>query len=290
MRAWVTGFWLLASVAWPGTALAQGSPQQVYAIVVDSDGWPVRGLGSEDFSLRDGSVRQAVVGAEPATSPLWIAIVVRGFEASDRPAVRRAIDAIATTVRSQAAGSHVGVMRPRASGGSEWLDVTSGVGENTLDATTGPSGSLTDSIDEACSALRAAPTDRRAVITLLHRRSDDGVVSMNGLLTDALFQASAALWTVEVPASSSGAPAQGPAAPARGAKLDDVLTEATAFSGALRERVADAAGLEPMATRVARLLLAQYIVTYLWPNPMLSQFSIATRHDRGDVLVPAWAR
>jgi hypothetical protein len=41
---------------------------------------------------------------------------------------------------------------------------------------------------------------------------------------------------------------------------------------------------------VANLILAQYVVTYLWPNPMLSTFSIATRHDRGDVLVPAWAR
>jgi len=72
--------------------------------------------------------------------------------------------------------------------------------------------------------------------------------------------------------------------------LDDVLNDATKFSGALRERVSDAAGLTPMAERVGHCLFVQYIVTYLWPNPMLSTFSIATRHDRGEVLVPAWAR
>jgi hypothetical protein len=80
-----------------------------------------------------------------------------------------------------------------------------------------------------------------------------------------------------------------PPAPAAGsARLDDVLNDATKFSGALRERVSDAAGLTPMAERVGHFLFVQYIVSYLWPNPMLSTFSIATRHDRGEVLVPAW--
>ena len=49
-----------------------------------------------------------------------------------------------------------------------------------------------------------------------------------------------------------------------------MLNDATKFSGALRERVSDAAGLTPMAERVGHFLFVQYIVTYLWPNPMLS--------------------
>ena len=150
------------------------------------------------------------------------------------------------------------------------------------------SGSIVDAIGDACAALRNAPTDRRAVVTILKRRSDDAVVKLSGLVTDTLFNAGAALWTIELPPASAGSP---PPAPAAGsAKLDDVLNDATKFSGALRERVSDAAGLTPMAERVGHCLFVQYIVTYLWPNPMLSTFSIATRHDRGEVLVPAWAR
>ncbi|MFI5179575.1 MAG: hypothetical protein ACHQO8_13475 [Vicinamibacterales bacterium] len=289
VRAWarVLAVALVVSAAWPAAVSAQGSPQQVYAIVVDSDGLPVRGLSAEDFSLRDGSVRQAVIGAEPATNPLWIAVIVRGFDAQDRAVLRGAIEAMATALRSQS-GSHIGVMHPRAAGGPEFVDVTSGLAESAWnDVLAGQTSPVTAGIAEACAVLHSAPTDRRAVVTLIRRHVDDAVVPMTGLLTDALFQSSAALWTVEIPAAAG---AVGASPTATGVKLDDVLTDATKFSGALRERAPDAAGLAPMATRVAHLLLAQYIVSYLWPNPMLSQFSIATRHDRGDVLVPAWAR
>ncbi len=277
-----------ALAALPASARAQGSPQQVYAIVVDSEGWPVRGLSAEDFSLRDGSVRQAVLGVEPATNPVWTAVVVRGFDRTDAPAVRRAVEALAKTTRTGAAGSRTGVMRAAASG-SAWTEVTPEITDaawETLIA--GGSGSIADAVAEACAALRDAPTDRRAVVLILKRKSDDGLVKVNGLLTDNLFNVGAALWTIELPGTAPAATAA--AAPAGSAKLDDVLNDATKFSGALRERVNDAAALTPMAERVGHFLFVQYIVTYLWPNPMLSTFSIATRHDRGDVLVPAWAR
>jgi hypothetical protein len=280
---------LCASVAGvPATARAQGSPQQVYAIVVDSDGWPVRGLSAEDFSLRDGSVRQAVLGVEPATNPVWTAVVVRGFDRAEFPAVRRAIEALAKNTRTGAAGSRTGVMRAAASG-STWTEVTPEMSDAAWDALlSASSGPVIDAIGGACAALRGAPTDRRAVVTILKRRSGDAPVKLNGLLTDELFNAGAALWTIELPGPPGGSPAS--AASAGGATLDDVLNDATKFSGALREHVVDAAALTPMAERVGHFLFVQYIVTYLWPNPMLSTFSIATRHDRGDVLVPAWAR
>ncbi|HKV99495.1 MAG TPA: hypothetical protein VJN96_06720 [Vicinamibacterales bacterium] len=278
---------LAACTIAPATAAAQGSPQQVYAIVVDSDGWPVRGLSAEDFSLRDGAVRQAVLSAEPATNPVWTAVVVRGFERGELPAVRRAIEALAKTTRTGAAGSRTGVMRASSSG-SSWTEVTADMNDAAWNALVANSaGSIVDAIGDACTALRNAPTDRRAVVTILKRRPDDASVKLTGLVTDTLFNAGAALWTIEMP-SSAGSPAPAPAAGS--AKLDDVLNDATKFSGALRERVNDAAELAPMAERVGHFLFVQYIVTYLWPNPMLSTFSIATRHDRGEVLVPAWAR
>ena len=280
--------WLATFACVPATAAAQGSPQQVYAIVVDNDGWPVRGLSAEDFSLRDGSVRQAVLGVEPATNPVWTAIVVRGFDRDERPIVRRAIEALAKTTRTGAAGSRTGVMHATASG-STWTEVTPEITDAAWDALlTGGSASVVEAIGDACAALRHAPSDRRAVVAILKRRDEDAVVKVTGLMTDALFNVGAALWTIELPGGAGAQPA--PAAPAGAVKLDDVLNDATKFSGALRERVTDPAGLTPMAERVGYLLFVQYIVTYLWPNPMLSTFSIATRHDRGDVLVPAWAR
>lgn len=271
----------------PGRPAAQ-TAQQVYAVVVDGDGYPVRGLSAEDFSLRDGSVRQAVLGAEPATNPVWIAVVAQGFNAADLPQVRAAIEAIASTTRKGPAGSHLGVMRP-ASATSSWIDLASGLSaadwQSLVD---GPAPPVLDAIGQAAVALRQAPTDRRAVVLLIKRSASSALVESRGLLTDQLFTAGAALWTVEVGGSSGAGVASG--SPPNFVKLDDLLNDATKFSGSLREQIADTPGMVPMAERVVNLILAQYVVTYLWPNPMLSTFSIATRHDRGDVLVPAWAR
>jgi hypothetical protein len=273
----------------PGWAAAQ-TAQQVYAIVVDGDGYPVRGLSAEDFSLRDGSVRQAVLGAEPATNPVWLAVVVQGFKTADLPQVRAAIEAIASTTRKGPAGSHIGVMRP-ASATSSWRDLASGLSDADWQSLAdSPAPPVLDAISQAAVALRQAPTDRRAIVLLIKRSPVNNFVVSQGLLTDQLFNAGAALWTVEVASSSgSGAGAAGASA-SNSVKLDDLFSDATKFSGSLREPVADTPGMVPMAERVANLILAQYVVAYLWPNPMLSTFSIATRHDRGDVLVPAWAR
>ncbi len=273
----------------PAGALAQGTPQQVYAIVVDDDGFPVRGLSAEDFSLRDGSVRQGVLGAEAATNPVWLGVVVRGFGPDDLADVRRAIEGLAAVVRSGPSGSRTGVVRATAGGTREWVEVTPNLPESAWSTfLAAGSGSVVDAAASAADALRRAPTDRRAVVLLLKRTPGDALVEPKSLLTDHLFNNGASLWTVEVPASA--APRSATAPPRNAVKLDDVLSDATKFSGSLRERVAGTAAMAPMAERVARLMLAQYIVSYLWPNPMLSTFSIATRHDRGGVLVPAWAR
>jgi len=271
----------------PSGAAAQ-TAQQVYAVVVDGDGYPVRGLSAEDFSLRDGSVRQAVLGAEPATNPVWLAVVVQGFQTSDLPQVRAAIEAIGSTTRKGPAGSRVGVMRP-ASATSSWVDLASGLSDADWQSlVNGPQPPVLDAIGQAAVALRQAPTDRRAVVLLVKRSAANWFVVPQGLLTDQLFNAGAALWTVEVAMS---VPSGGSVLTAAGStKLDDVLNDAAKFSGSLREQIADTPGMVPMTESVANLVLAQYVVTYLWPNPMLSTFSIATRHDRGDVLVPAWAR
>ena len=267
-------------------AHAQGIAQQIYAIVVDADGFPVRGLSAEDFSLRDGAVRQAVLGAEPATSPIWVAVTVHGFDREDAPAVRGAIERIAARVKNGPAGSRTLVKQGKGIA-SDWIDVGAGH-TDTTDAypVAAPDLPVLDVIDSACAALRRAPTDRRVVVLLLRARPEDAILRPTGLLTDVLFNSGAALWTVEITSSS-----RMPARPTEGTvDLDDLLTEATRFSGALRERVPNLEAIAPMAERVANLTLAQYVVTYQWPNPMLSVFSIATRHDRGEVLLPTWSR
>ena len=62
------------------------------------------------------------------------------------------------------------------------------------------------------------------------------------------------------------------------------------MGGALRDNAASVAGVAPATARIVTLLRSQYVVSYTWPDPMLSIVSITTRHERGEVLQPIWPR
>jgi hypothetical protein len=72
-------------------------------------------------------------------------------------------------------------------------------------------------------------------------------------LADALCGGRVALWTIEIGASAQG--------------MDRILADATSIGGALRLTAASAADLPRAATRLADLLLSQYVVTFEWPIP-----------------------
>jgi len=241
----------------PGFAKQQTFAQK-YVTVVGLEGRPVTGLGSEDFSLRDGAVRRPVQAAEPATQPLAIAVVVAGFEPADTRPVAPALAEIRRALSTAGAGHRIDV----------------------VDAGARP---FLDAALEASDLVGAASSDRRIVLAVVRRRDGDGDATRPERLTDALRLAHASLWTLEiVPEAGGRKPAPSP--------LDDALTAGTQIGGGLREALAGVSALPDHAGRVARLLLSQYVVTYAWPDPMIGQFSISTRHDRGTVLSPVWDR
>jgi len=138
-------------------------------------------------------------------------------------------------------------------------------------------GSQVDALAAACRLLQNAPTDRRAVLALARRRVDRATVPAQPTLTDAILLGRVALWPIQIGAENTPA-------------LDRLLTDSAALGGALRQTSTSVAAAPDLAGRVADLLISQYLVTYDWPNPMLSQLTIALRHDRGAVLAPIWTR
>ena len=259
--------WIAASAATVGAgALPRASQQtfaQKYVTVVGLEGRPVTGLGSEDFSLRDGAVRRPVQAAEPAAQPLAIAIVLAGFDAEDARSVTTALDEIRRALKTGGAGHRVEI----------------------VEAAGRP---LVDAVLEAADSVSAAPTDRRVVLAIVRRRAGDDEVAQPERLTDALRAMRVSLWTLELAPGPAAAPGAGrkPAS----SPLDDVLTMAAQLGGGLRETLSGAAALPEHGRRVTSLLLSQYVVTYAWPDPMIGQFTISTRHDRGTVLMPVWDR
>jgi hypothetical protein len=153
--------------------------------------------------------------------------------------------------------------------------------EAAFQARAGGSQDAIDAIVAACDALRDAPPDRRTVLAIMRPQSDDAPQGSRTRLVDAIAGARAALWTVEVAPATSGAPKP---------NLDEALTEGVRTSGALRERLSAGADVPAATARVGARWLSQYLVTYTWPEPMVSVFSLTTRHDAGEVLTPAWMR
>ncbi len=264
----------------------QAGRAQIYATVVDEARKPVVGLGSEDLVLRDGGVRQVSLGAERASDPLAVAIVAEGFAPADLGDLTRAADQVAAAVQSGSPASQVGVMTSLPSSSAVTMLSRDAPGERAAFDRLVSAGRLpfVDAVIDACLALRAAPTDRLIVLALIKRRADDGQIGEPYRLTDALMRLKTAVWTIEV------APPAAPGSPVRRNGLDDLLSSGTQLGGALRETVAAPSAMADAGRRLAVLWLSQYVVTYTWPDPMLSLVSLTTRHDRGQVLTPAWSR
>jgi hypothetical protein len=195
-----------------------------------------------------------VVDVEPATAPLAVAVVLEGFEAGDQADVTAALAGVTRALA--AADTRHQVLAPSGADGRR---------------------TLIERVVDACQALRSVPTDRRAILAILRRHPGDGAVQEPARLGDAILLGKVALWTLEV-------------GPAQATALDKALGDSADLGGALREAVPATSAVPAAAVRVARLLLSQYLVTYAWPNPMLSQASITMRHDRGMVLAPIWTR
>jgi hypothetical protein len=273
---------------------------QIFITVMDTDRHPVLGLVAEDFAMRDGAVRQPVLDVEPATAPLSVVIVIDGFEAGDARDVGRAIEAAARALGARDRGHRVSLLTGAGPGDRPLVAVAldqPGLDASVARLVAGGGGRLFERVSAACQALEAAPADRRVVLALVRRRADEVAAAEPAepaaRMTDAILRARAALWTVEVAVAVPPAGRSTPSAPAQVRStltLDDALDDGVRLSGALREPSPSIPALADAVTRVTALLLSQYLVTYTWPDPMLSQVSLSIRHDRGVVLTPAWSR
>jgi len=266
------------AAATAGVVVAQGRAE-IYVTVVNEDRHPVRGLGSEDFSLRDGGQRRTVLGAVPASDPFAVAIVVEGFGAADAPAVRGAINEFVMQLGHGPDGSRFGVVGSAESPAGEVLMLAAGQpAADLVSRLSLPRGSLVGGIARGARALEDARTDRRVVLAMVRRTADEPRAAAPYQATDALLRARASLWTIEV------------AAPGKPGGLEEVLASSSRLGGALRETAATTSDLTAAAARVADLLLSQYVITYTWPDPMISVVNVTTRHERGQVLHPSWPR
>jgi hypothetical protein len=250
-------------IAW--TALVLATPRtdvQRYVTVVDSDGRPVLGLSHEDFALKDGGVRRPIVSVEPATAPISVNVIVAGFSAAELGEVTNEIESLQATRKSTSDSPALMVTTPDAP------DLHTDL------------ATLPGAIDASARSQIADGFDRRMVLAIVKRGASEPAINADASadVVDALTDAKSALWTLEV------------APPATATSLDKLLSSATDASGSVRTKVKSTADLAGAARDLFYIWRGQYLVTYTWPDPMLSFFKLEVRHDRGVVLTTGWER
>ena len=270
---------VIAVTAAAGLA-AQGSRASIYATVLNERDQPVRGLQSADLVLRDGGVRQGSVDAQPASEPLAVAVVIYGFDAADVVSIRPSIDDAARKLRMGNPATQVGLVGAEPNVVMFGGDVTAWAVAVNATSTTPAAPSVVDAIIKASQALAAAPPDRRTVIAIV-KAGEAKTIDRPERLTQSLAAGRVALWTVELAVSGAA-----PWTTAMNAALD----EAARQGGALRQPSTSVDQVKAHLAVAVDCLLSQYLVTYNWPDPMLSTFSLVTRHDVGRVLTPSWSR
>jgi hypothetical protein len=270
---------IVAALAGSAALLAQSPSASTYATVLNDQDGPVRGLQAGDLVLRDGGVRQGVVGAEAARDPLSVAFVVHGLSAADLATLAPALDAAAARLVGANAATQVALVTAEptvariAPGQTAWRAALHDL------AASPAAPNLVDAILRGCDALDAAPPDRRTVIAIVTPQA--ALADHPERLSAAVTATHVAVWTVEVGA---------PGAPAVAKPLDSALADATRLGGSLRGTATSGDEARAQVAAIVDCLLSQYLVTYEWPDPMLSTFSLVTRHDAGRVLTPAWSK
>jgi hypothetical protein len=229
---------------------------------MDDDHKPVTGLGKEDFALKDGGARQPVVSAEPATGPIAVGLVYWG-----------------PLMGTSGFGHELTGVSPA----SRVVDTASIAPSNQQ------LGFLLRSIEhEATTLSRSQGFERRAIVLVISAPIPASQLQATTTLTEVLESTETPLWIVEAP--TEAVPGVAPQPHPR-TTVDDALDAAVAIGGGSRWRVKTGDELADAAAAVAALLgTAQYFVTANLPSIFTPPAPIATRHDRGIVLVPMWSR
>jgi hypothetical protein len=245
----------------------------------------VRGLSAADFFVSADNLTLSVVQAQPATDPL--ALILVGESLPSDPAflrVREVLRSIVDTVGDRSPATRIAFASaaepPELLGVATDRQALESTARNFLpspDAT-----ALFRGIIIASRALGRQSTNRRAVLAIASHRGFDKETVPATDLGNALYHARSALWAVELlwPGAAQMDSPEEPAA----------LAFATAFSGGMHLTTYNVASLRKAADTAIDLLLSEYHITYLVPEPVPQALRIGVRLKGVRIVAPVWGR
>jgi hypothetical protein len=257
---------------------------RVYVTVTGADGRPVKGLSAADFAVQENGTAKTVTSAESATAPLAVELLTDRLGGSYSPdQMRAALSGIADTILGVIPESRIGLLTfdgasnqqvPLTSSQSELDSAIKKLFSNNSPAV------LLEGIADASRVLATVPEERRAIVAVVAEyRADLSSVQPRNT-AEALRTSKAALWMLEAHSGAGSAP---------NANRDVMSTMATRDSGGTSMGVGAGTALAAAATRLAVLMLAQYVVTYEDPLPQKDvRLDVTVKRPNLRILAPHW--
>lgn len=241
-----------------------GRARDVYVSVVDSQGSPVKGLGTADFTVREDGNAREVLKAGPATAPLDVALLIDDSQAATSmiQPLREGISAFVEKLQGKADIALITfgerpTTRVEYTGSLEALKA--GVGRVFPRSGAGPY--LLEAILEASRGLERRKAERPTIVAV----TVEGVEFSNQhyqTVLDALERSGATLHVLTI-----GSPSDSLSDEMRNRNM--VIAEGTQRTGGRREQVLAESGLPDRMRQLADDLLAQYVVSYGRPEQLI---------------------
>jgi len=270
----------------PATTAQTGS-QRIYVTVVDTEGKPVSDLTAVDFLVDLGGRPQEVTAASLAVEPMSVVILTDrlgldpNFTAFD---VGQALHGFVDAIRKRSPDSKIalttfdGIVLQLTKFTSASTELDRALGRL---QTTAPDAVFLEALADVCKGMRAAPTDRRIIFTLLAAYRPDQSNLRNEAAAELLRQSGASLWTVEVRQAQRGN---------YGNNVREVVLDTGAqMSGGYRDIVTSRTGVAASTKHLAELMLSQYALTFgPGGGSAQSHLRVGIKRPGVRILSPGW--